>query len=47
MLKLRSDDGFERQNWEAMMNLNAETEKQWWPWTSKPKSDDGFERQNW
>ena len=34
--KLRSDDGSERRNWEAMVALNAETE-----------NDDGFERQNW
>ena len=32
-----SDDGSERQNWEAMMALNAKTEN----------SDDGSERQNW
>ena len=40
MPKLRSDDDSKRRNWEAMMALNAETEKRWWLWTPKLRSND-------
>ena len=55
--KLRSDGDSERQNWEVMVALNAETKNDdgferwnwewWWLWTPKLRSDGGFGRQNW
>ena len=50
-----NSDGYECQNWEAMMALNAKlkivmvmnakTERQWWLRTPKLRSDEGSERQ--
>ena len=43
--KLRRDDGSERRNREAMMDLNAKTENV--ALNIELKIDGGFERQNW
>ena len=45
-VKLGSDDGSERRNWEC--DSERQIEKQWWLWTPKLRSDnDGFECRNW
>ena len=43
-VKLGSDDGSKRWNWEC--ESERQTEK-WWLWTPKLRSDDGSERRNW
>ena len=40
MPKLRSDDGSEGRNWEAMTALEVEIENRWWLWMPKLRSDD-------
>ena len=44
-IKLGSDDGFERRNWEVVMALNAETENV--TLNVKLRRDDGSEHRNW
>ena len=44
--KTENSDGSERQNWKAMMALNA-NEDVMMALNAKLKSDDGSERQNW
>ena len=43
-VKLESDDGSERRDWEC--DSERQTEK-WWLWMLKLRSDDGFEPRNW
>ena len=45
--RLRRNSGSERQSWEVIMALNAETEKWWRLWTLRLRRNSGSERRNW